>query len=183
VSGKLEFDVFQKADELAKLAVEVKAPSTQLEGLYHMVKRLIREGGKPEYLISFIRYQCGRGFLDWELGKRLEEVFEQTGRDLKVFSEVIRHTIMLYTYYDAKRFIDRTPEIRREVERHMHGTRVGELISVRTSMERGGGRGRVVVEVKDLRVHPRELEERLEGVLRRIPGVRDFKPNVQVERR
>jgi hypothetical protein len=181
VSGKLEFDVFQKADELAKLAVEVKAPSTQLEGLYHMVKRLIREGGKPEYLISFIRYQCGRGFLDWELGKRLEEVFEQTGRDLKVFSEVIRHTIMLYTYYDAKRFIDRTPEIRREVERHMRGTRVGELISVRTSMDRG--RGRVVVEARDLRVPPVKLARELEGVLRRIHGIEDFNLNVRVEGR
>jgi len=181
VSGELGFDVFQKADELAKLAVDVEVASTQLEGLYHMVKRIIREGGKPEYLVSFIRYQCGRGVLDWELGKRLEEVFEQAGRDLKVLSEVIRHMIMLYTYYDAKRFIDRTPEIRREVEKHIHGTRVGELISVRTSMERGGGK--VVVEVKNLRVPPVKLARELEGVLRRIPGVGDFKPKVWVEGR
>jgi hypothetical protein len=175
----LDLDIFQRADELAKLAVDAEVASTQLEGLYHMVKRIIREGGKPEYLISFIRYQRGRGVLDWELGKRLEEAFEQTERDPKIFSEVIRHMIMLYAYYDAKRFIDKTSDIRREVERCMRG--IGELINVRTSMDRG--RGKVLVEARNLRLHPRELAKRIESVLRRIPGIEDFNPSVWVEGR
>ncbi len=166
--------MYEKGDYLARLSVEEKMSSKQLEDLLHKTKRIIAEGRECAYLLNHIRYQMSRDW-SWKFGEELIKAIEEVKCDLNVFLETIRQMVMLHRYYNAKNFMESEDEIKKIIQEQFG--RKYEITGIKVSADK-----KIKVRIPRFTGKPGFLKDLMEKALKeRIPNLRDEEFNVWID--